>query len=107
MQTPDRYSARTTKTEEPTPKKRFPFVYIVLALSFCTFAGSIWFSSYAKNVALLRQPVYERQKHRLQDAIYQLELEESTLTSIQRVRQIATELEMVEPTEGSQIVWDK
>lgn len=107
MQTSDIYSARTTKAEEPKPKKRFPLVYVVLSLSFCTFAGSIWFSSYAKNVALLRQPVYERQKHHIQDAIYQLELEESTLTSVQRVRQIATELEMVEPTEASQVVWDK
>ena len=107
MQTSDLYSTRTTKVEEPKPQKRFPLVYIVLGLSFCTFAGSIWFSSYAKNVALLRQPVYERQKHQIQDAIYQLELEESTLTSIQRIRQIATELGMVEPTEASQVVWDK
>lgn len=107
MQTADLYSARTTKVEEPKPKKRFPLVYVVLGLSFCTFAGSIWFSSYAKNVALLRQPVYERQKHSVQDEIHQLELEESTLSSVQRVRQIATELEMVEPTDTSQIVWDK
>ena len=107
MQTPDRYSARTTKAEEPKPKKRFPFVYIVLGLSFCTFAGSIWFSSYAKNVALLRQPVYERQKHHVQYAIYQLELEESALTRVQRIRQIATELEMVETTEDSLKVWDE
>ena len=107
MQTADLYSARATKVEEPKPKKRFPFVYVVLGLSFCAFAGSIWFSSYAKNVALLRQPVYERQKHSVQDEIHQLELEESALTSIQRVQQIATELEMVEPTDASQIVWDK
>jgi cell division protein FtsL len=107
MQTPDIYSTRITKVEEPKPKKRFPLVYVVLGLSFCTFAGSIWFSSYSKNVALLRQPVYERQKHSVQDEIHQLELEESTLTSIQSVQQIATELEMVEPTEASQIVWDK
>ncbi|MCY3743431.1 MAG: cell division protein FtsL [Candidatus Poribacteria bacterium] len=107
MQTPDIYSTRTTKVEEPKPKKRFPLVYVVLGLSFCAFAGSIWFSSYAKNVALLRQPVYERQKHSVQDEIHQLELEESALTRIQRVQQIATELKMVEPTDASQIVWDK
>ncbi len=107
MQTADPYSARSTKVEEPKPKKRFPLAYVVLGLSFCAFAGSIWFSSYAKNVALLRQPVYERQKHSVQDEIHQLELEESALTSIQRVQQIATELEMVEPTDASQIVWDK
>ncbi|MYB95055.1 hypothetical protein F4054_05735 [Candidatus Poribacteria bacterium] len=107
MQTADIYSARSTKVEEPKPEKRFPLVYVVLGLSFCAFAGSIWFSSYAKNVALLRQPVYERQKHSVQDEIHQLELEESALTSIQRVQQITTELEMVEPTETSQIVWDK
>ena len=107
MQTPDIYSTRTTKVEEPKPKKKFPLVYVVLGLSFCTFAGSIWFSSYAKNVALLRQPVYERQKHQVQDAIYKLELEESTLTGVQRIQQIAVELKMVEPTEASQVVWDK
>ena len=107
MQTPRHYSTRITETEDAKPKKKFPLVYIVLVLSFCTFAGSIWFSSYAKNVALLRQPVYERQKHQVQNAIYQLELEESTLTSVQRIRRIATELEMVEPTETSQVLWDK
>lgn len=107
MQTSDIHSARITKTEEVKPKKRFPLVYIVFGLSFCVFAGSIWFSSYAKDVALLRQPVYERQKSYLQDEIHQLELEESTLTSVQSVRKIVTELKMVEPTEPSQIIWDK
>ena len=107
MQTSDFHSARITKTEEVKPKKRFPLVYIVFGLSFCVFAGSIWFSSYAKDVALLRQPVYERQKSYLQDEIHQLELEESTLTSVQSVRKIVTELKMVEPTEASQVIWDK
>ena len=107
MQTSDFHSARIRKMEEPKPKKRFPLVYVVFGLSFCVFAGSIWFSSYAKNVALLRQPVYERQKRYVQDEIHQLELEESTLTSVQRVRKIATELKMVEPTKTSQIIWDK
>ena len=107
MQTPRHYSTRITEIEDAKPKKKFPLVYIVLVLSFCTFAGSIWFSSYAKKVALQRQPVYERQKHQVQDEIHRLELEESTLTSIQRVRQIATELGMVEPTQTSQVLWDK
>ena len=107
MQTSDFHSARITKTEEVKPKKRFPIVYIVFGLSFCVFAGSIWFSSYAKNVALLRRPVYERQKSYVQDEIHQLELEESTLTSVQNVRKIVSELKMVEPTEASQVIWDK
>ena len=107
MQASDVYSARTTKAEEPKPKKRFPLAYVVLGLSFCIFAGSIWFSSYAKKVALQRQPIYERQKHSIQDEIHQLELEESTLTNVQRVRQIAVELKMVELTQTSQIIWDK
>ena len=107
MQISDQYSVRMTKPEETERKKGFPLVYTLLVLSFCTFAGSIWFSSYAKKVALQHQPVYERQKHRIQDEIYQLELEESTLTSVQRIRKIATELGMVEPTEASQIIWDK
>ena len=107
MQISDQHSARITKPEETEKKKGFPLVYTLLVLSFCTFAGSIWFSSYAKKVALQRQPVYERQKHRIQDEIYQLELEESTLTSVQRIRKIAAELGMIEPTETSQIIWDK
>ena len=107
MQTPHHYSTSTTKTEDSKPKKRFPLAYVVLVLSFCTFAGSIWFSSYAKKVALQRQPVYERQKHQVQDEIHRLELEESTLTGVQRIRKIATELGMVEPTETSQVLWDK
>ena len=107
MRTSDLYSGRITNVEEPQPKKRFPLAYVVLGLSFCTFAGSIWFSSYAKKVALQRQPVYERQKHSVQDEIHRLELEESTLSNIQRVRQIVTELGMVEPIQTSQIVWDQ
>ena len=107
MQTSDFHSARITKTEEVKPKKGFPLVYVVFGLSFCVFAGSIWFSSYAKNVALLRQPVYERQKSYVQDEIHQLELEESTLTSVQSIRKIVSELKMVEPTETSQVIWDK
>ena len=107
MQIADQHSTRTTKPEDPKPRKGFPLVYTLLVLSFCTLVGSVWFSSYAKKVALQRQPVYERQKHRIQDEIYQLELEQSTLTSIQRIRKIATELGMVEPTETSQIVWDR
>ncbi len=107
MQASDFHSARITKTEEVKPEKRFPLVYVVFGLSFCVFAGSIWFSSYAKDVALRRQPVYERQKNSVQDEIHQLELEESTLTSVQNVRKIVSELRMVEPTETSQVIWDK
>ena len=107
MQTSDFHSARITKTEEVKPKKRFPLAYLVFGLSFCVFAGSIWFSSYAKDVALRRQPVYERQKSTVQDEIHRLELEESALTSVQSVRKIVTELKLVEPTDPSQIIWDK
>ena len=107
MQTSNLHSTRITNTEDPKQKKRFPLAYVVIGLSFCTFAGSIWFSSYAKKVALQRQPVYERQKRYIQDEIHQFELEESTLSSVQRIRQIVIELEMVEPTEVSQVVWDK
>lgn len=107
MQNPHQYSTHMTKTEEPKPKKRVPLVYFVLALSFCAFTGSIWFSSYAKKVALQRQPVYERQRHQIQDEIHGLELEESTLMAIERIRQIAKELEMVEPAEAAQVIWDR
>lgn len=107
MRNPHRYSIRMTKTESPKPKKKFPLVYLVLALSFCAFIGSIWFSSYAKKVAFQRQPVYERQKHQIQDEIHELELEESTLMAVERIQQIAKELEMVEPTEAAQVIWDK
>ena len=107
MQSLNSHSTRITKPEEPKPKRRFPLPYIVLVLSFCTFTGSIWFSSYAKKVALQRQPIYERKKHRIQDEIHKLELKESTLTGVQRIRQIAKEFGMVAPTETSQVVWDK
>ena len=107
MQTLHTHSTRLTNTEDPKPKKRFPLAYVVLVLSFCTFASSIWFSSYAKKVAIQRQPVYERKKRQVQDEIHRLELKESTLTGVQRIRQIATELKMVEPAEVSRVIWDK
>lgn len=108
MQTHRNHSTHIrTETEDAEPKRRFPLAYIVLILSFATFVGSIWFSSDAKQVALQRQPIYERKKLQVQDEIQQLELKESTLTRVQRIRDIARELGMVEPTRAAQVVWDK
>ena len=95
---------RIATDRKPKPKRAFPLVYVVLGLCFCVFAGSVWFSSYAKKVALQRKPVYERQMHRIQDEIHQLELEEATLTAVERIRRIADELGMVEPPEAARVL---
>ncbi len=104
MQNSHRYSTRTPRAAAPKPKRAFPFVYLVLGLCFCIFAGSVWFSSYAKKVALQRRPVYERQMHLIQDEIHRLELEEATLTAVERIRRIADELGMVAPTEAARVL---
>ncbi len=107
MRNSHQYTTRKAKTAETAPKKHFPYVYIVFGLSFCIFLASVWFSSYAKNVALQRKPAYQRQKHYIQDEIHQLELEEAALTSVERIRHIAAELGLVEPTEGAYRIYEK
>lgn len=107
MQNSHHFSTRSARTEAPKPKRQFPFVYVVLGLCFCIFAGSVWFSSYAKKVALQRKPVYEKEKTLIQDEIHQLELEEATLTSIARIRRIADELGMVEPTAAARVLKER
>ncbi len=107
MQSSHQYTSRKSKTAESPRKRSFPYIYIVLGLCFCIFAGSVWFSSYAKNVALQRMPAYQRQKHYIQDEIHQLELEEAALTSVERIRSLVDELGLVEPSEAARRIYEK
>jgi len=83
------------------------FVYFVLALSLCVFAASVWFSSYAKNVHLRHKPLFRGQAEKIQNEILKLELEESALTDVERVRSLIKELGLVEPTTKSIDIWER
>ncbi len=80
---------------EPEKKVRMIFVYIVFGISLCVFGASAWYSSYAKGVFFKSKPNFERQREKIQDEIRKLELDETALTDIDRVRSINKELGLV------------
>ena len=71
------------------------------------FGASVWFSSYAKQVFIQRRPIFETKRSKIQHEIQGLELEENTLTGIERIRKITKELGLVEPTEKSTELRDR
>lgn len=107
MQNPKTYSTLLNEKSQPKPKVAMVFVYFVFGLVLCIFATSVWFSSYAKKVYLRHRPSFEREAGKIQYEIRKLELEENTLTDIERVRSLIKELGLVEPTRKSIDIQDK
>ncbi len=102
MQNPNTYSTLFSKEKpESKPKVAMFFVYLVLGLSLCVFGTSIWFSSYAKKVYLQRRPLFVTEADKIKYEIHKLELEENTLTDVERVRSLIRELGLVEHTRKS------
>ncbi len=87
-----------TDEEDSKPKVAMFFVYLVLGLSLCVFGASIWFSSYQKRVYIRIRPAFDMQQSKIQHEIQKLELDENTLTDVDRIRRISNELGMVEYT---------
>ena len=101
MRNPRTYSTLFRQKSESKPKVAMFFVYLVLGLSLCVFAASVWFSSYPKNVHLRHKPLFRAKAEKIQNEIFKLELEESALTDVERVRSLIKELGLVEPTTKS------
>jgi cell division protein FtsL len=101
MRNPKTYETLFNEKLGPKPKVAMLFVYLVLALSLCVFGASVRFSSYAKRVHFERKPIFQTKREKIQYEIQELELEENTLTDIERVRSIIKELGLVEYTRKS------
>jgi cell division protein FtsL len=107
MQNPKTHDTLFNKKPKSKPKVTMLFVYLVLAISLCVFGASVWFSSYAKQVFIQRRPIFEKKRSKIQHEIQGLELEENTLTGIERIRKITKELGLVETTKKSKELRDR
>jgi cell division protein FtsL len=107
MRNPKTYDTLFNEKPKSKPKAAMLFVYLVLAISLCVFGASVWFSSYAKHVFIQRGPIFEAKRSEIQYEIQGLELEENTLTGIERIRKITKELGLVETTKKSKELRDR
>ena len=86
------------------PKQVSPFAYFALAIYVCIFFVCAWFSSYQNRVALQLREEFEQQRSQLLDEINKLEVREAELTAIERIHEVARELNMVQPTEPATVL---
>ena len=93
------------KYQKPTRSAKFhPFAYLALAIYICIFFLSAWFSSYQHKVALQMREGFEQQRDQLQNEINKLKIEETRLTSIERIHEIAKDLQMVQPSKPAVVL---
>ena len=86
--------------QKPTPASKFhPFAYFALAIYIGIFFLSAWFASNQHKVALQMREEFEQQRYQLYNEINRLKIEETKLTSIERIHEIAKDLQMVQPSE--------
>lgn len=84
--------------------KFHPFAYLVLAIYICIFFLSAWFSSYQHKVALQMREGFEQRRDQLQNEINKLKIQETRLTSIERIHEIAQDLKMVQPSKPAHVL---
>ena len=86
--------------QKPTPASKFhPFAYFALAIYIGIFFLSAWFASNQHKVALQMREEFEQRRDQLHNEINRLKIEETKLTSIERIHEIAKDLQMVQPSE--------
>ncbi len=86
--------------QKPTPASKFhPFAYFALAIYIGIFFLSAWFASNQHKVALQMREEFEQRRYQLYNEINRLKIEETKLTSIERIHEIAKDLQMVQPSE--------
>lgn len=103
MQTSNTFSRQFTDRQSWKPERTMLFVYIILGLSLCVFGASIWFSSYPKKVFIQRKPAFIDRQERIHNEIQRLNLEENTLTDVERIRELIKELGLVESSNKTNI----
>ncbi len=85
--------------QKPAPSSKFhPFAYLVLAIYIGIFLLSAWFASSQHKVALQMRVEFEQRRAQLHNEINRLTIEETKLTSIERIHEIAKDLQMVQPS---------
>jgi cell division protein FtsL len=93
------------KYQKPAQSAKFhPFAYLTLAVYICIFFLSAWFSSYQNKVALQMREGFEQRRDQLQNEINRLKIEETRLTSIERIHEIAKDLQMVQPSKPAYVL---
>ena len=87
------------KYQKPAPSSKFhPFAYLALAIYIGIFFLSAWFASNQHKVALQMREDFEQRRDQLHNEINRLKIEETKLTSIERIHEIAKDLQMVQPS---------
>ena len=93
------------KYQKSTQTAKFhPFAYLALAIYVCIFFLSAWFSSYQNKVALQMREGLEQQRNQLQNEINGLKIQETKLTSIERIHEIAKDLQMVQTSKSAYVL---
>jgi len=91
--------------QKPTPSSKFhPFAYFALAIYIGIFFFSAWFASNQYKVALQMREEFEQRRDQLHNEINRLKIEETRLTSIERIHEIAKDLQMVQPSEPAHVL---
>ena len=91
--------------QKPTPASKFhPFAYFALAIYIGIFFLSAWFASNQHKVALQMREEFEQRRDQLHNEINRLKIEETKLTSIERIHEIAKDLQMVQPSEPAHVL---
>ena len=93
------------KYQKPTPASKFhPFAYFALAIYIGIFFLSAWFASNQHRVALQMREEFEQRRDQLHNEINRLKIEETRLTSIERIHEIAEDLQMVQPSKQAHVL---
>ena len=87
------------KYQKPAPSSKFhPFAYFALAIYIGIFFLSAWFASSQHKVALQMREDFEQRRDQFHNEINRLKIQETRLTSIERIHEIAEDLQMVQPS---------
>jgi cell division protein FtsL len=93
------------KYQKPAPLSKFhPFAYFALAIYIGIFFLSAWFASNQHKVALQMREEFEHRRDQLHNEINRLKIQETKLTSIERIHEIAEDLQMVQPSKQAYVL---
>ena len=91
--------------QKSTPSSKFhPFAYFTLAIYIGIFFLSAWFASNQHKVALQMREEFEQRRDQLHNEINKLKIQETRLTSIERIHEIARDLQMVQPSKQAHML---
>ncbi len=93
------------KYQKPASSSKFhPFAYLALAIYIGIFFLSAWLASSQHKVALQMREDFEQRRDQLHNEINRLKIQETKLTSIERIHEIAKDLQMVQPSRQAYVL---